>query len=190
MDGALELLAAVSGLLCVWLTVRQNIWCWPIGLIQIIVYLYIFWTVKLYSDVLLQVVFLVLQFHGWHNWLHGGKDRKELDISLLSSRGRALWATAALVGTALLGAAMHRWTDATLPYWDAGATALSLIAQWLMNRKKLESWWLWITVDILSVGIYLAKNLYWTAGLYTVFLVMATLGLLEWRKTLSEPELA
>jgi nicotinamide mononucleotide transporter len=183
MNLALEVVATISGLLCVVLTMRQNIWCWPAGLAQIAIYIYLFSVVRLYSDVLLQVIFLILQFYGWHNWLHGGKDHGELKVARLGRAGMALWLGVAAAGTVALGASMRALTDASLPFWDAGATTLSLIAQWLMTKKLLECWLFWIAVDVLSVGIYLAKGLYLTAGLYAVFLCLATGGLLEWTKS-------
>jgi nicotinamide mononucleotide transporter len=183
MNLALEIVAAVSGLLCVYLTMRQNIWCWPVGLVQIVLYVYLFWVVKLYSDVILQVVFLIIQFYGWYNWLHGGKDHGELKVSRLPPALLLLWIGAGAAATAAVGTAMAVYTDAALPYWDAAGMVYSLIAQWLMTRKKLESWLFWIAVDVLSMGIYLAKSLYPTAGLYAVFFCMATMGLIEWARS-------
>lgn len=182
MNDVLEIVAALSGLACVWLTMRQNIGCWPVGLVQILLYIYIFFQVKLYSDVGLQVVFLVLQFWGWYNWLHGGRDRGELKVTRAGLAGFAVWTGVCMAGCAGLGTFMRLNTDAALPYWDAAATVMSLVAQWLMTKKILESWLFWIAVDVLSVGIYLAKGLYWTAGLYAVFLCLATVGLMEWMK--------
>ena len=183
MNLALEIVATVSGLLCVILTMRQNIWCWPAGLAQIAIYLYLFWAVKLYSDVILQVIFLVLQFYGWYNWLHGGKDHDELKVSRLKPAQLLLWVGAGAAGTAAVGTAMEVYTDAALPYWDASGMVYSLIAQWLMTKKKLECWLFWIGVDVLSIGIYLAKGLYVTSGLYAVFLCLATGGLFAWAKS-------
>jgi nicotinamide mononucleotide transporter len=102
----------------------------------------------------------------------------------MSARERLVWAGVGLGGTLALGTVMQRFTDAALPYLDACATALSLVAQWLMNRKVLESWVFWITVDVLSIGMYLAKGLRLTALLYAAYLIMATMGLFAWKKTL------
>ena len=180
---ALEIVAAISGLLCVLLTMRQNIWCWPVGLVQIAIYIYVFFEVRLYSDVLLQVIFLILQFYGWYNWLHGGMDHGELKVSRLTLGRLAFWLGVGALGTAALGAFMRTWTNAALPFWDASGTVLSLIAQWLMTKKLLECWLFWIAVDVISVGIYLAKGLYPTTVLYAVFLFLATMGFLEWMKS-------
>lgn len=177
----IEALAVLFGLLCVWFSIRQNIWCWPTGLIQVTLFIYIFYDVKLYSDLILQVIYVGLQLYGWHHWLHGGKNRDKLLLSRLESRRLALWVAAAFAGTGVWGWVMATYTDASVPYWDAFTTVASLIAQWLMIKKKVESWYFWIVVDIVAIGVYAYKFLLLTSGLYMVFLVMATAGLVTWR---------
>jgi nicotinamide mononucleotide transporter len=181
---AIEIAAVALGLICVWLTVRQHIACWPTGLAMVTLYIVIFFRAKLYSDMLLQVVYIFLQVYGWHAWLRGGPQQSLLAASRLPRRAIGPWLTACLVATVALGTVMDRATDASLPYVDAFATVASLIAQWWMARKVLESWLVWIVVDVVSIGMYLAKDLQLTAALYAVFLVLATLGFIEWRKTL------
>ena len=179
----IEVLATIFGFICVWLTIKQNIWCWPAGLVQVSLYIFVFYQARLYSDMGLHVIYVFMQFFGWYYWMYGGEDRGKAKVTRLSPRARAAWSTTALVGTALLGFFMHNYTNADLPYWDAATTVLSLIAQWLMAKKILESFMIWITVDVLCVGIYSVKELYPTTGLYLAFLVMATMGYLEWRKS-------
>ena len=178
----IEALAVLFGLLCVWFCIRQNIWCWPTGLIQVTLYIYIFYEVKLYSDLILQVVYVALQLYGWHHWLHGGQNRSALPLSRLESRQLSLWVILTIAGTGGWGWGMATYTDASVPYWDAFTTVASLVAQWLMTRKKVESWVFWIAVDIVAIGVYAYKSLLLTSGLYMVFLIMATAGLLSWRK--------
>jgi len=180
----LELIASVMGLLSVWLTVRQNIWCWPAGLVMVLLYAWIFAAAKLYSDAGLQVVYVVLSVYGWIHWARGGPRDNGLPVTVLSDRSRALWAAATLAAAAALGTATSAWTDASMPYADALITCMSLTAQWLLARKKVESWWLWIAVDVLAVGVFLHKGLYVTSGLYAVFLVLAALGLRSWTRSL------
>lgn len=182
-----ELVAVALGLACVWLTVRQHIGCWPTGLAMVLLYIVIFYQAKLYSDMLLQVAYVFLQIYGWYAWLRGGPRQSRLAVSRLPRWQIGPWMATCLVCTALLGTLMDRCTDASFPYVDAFAAVASLIAQWLMGRKRLESWLIWIVVDVVSIGLYVAKDLYLTAGLYTIFLVLATLGLLAWKKTLSAP---
>lgn len=181
-------MASLSGLLCVWLTVRQNIWCWPVGLVMVLLYAWIFYHARLYSDMGLQIVYVGLQIYGWAHWLRGGPRDSGLPVTRLTSGRAVLWVSVGVVGTVLLGGSMARWTDASLPGWDAATTVLSLIAQYLLARKVLENWLFWIVVDVLAVGIYLVKELYVTAGLYAVFLGLATWGWLAWKQSLRTQE--
>lgn len=185
----LEWAGAITGVVCVWLTIRQHIGCWPVGIVMVCIYVVVFYRAKLYSDMALQVVYIGLQIYGWYFWLHGGaRDDAPPAVGLMKLRGRLLTACIAVIGTAAVGYTMVTYTDAALPYWDASTTVMSLIAQSLMARKLLESWVLWIIVDVLSVGIYLTKELYPTSILYLVFLGMATAGLLAWRKDLCQQQ--
>jgi nicotinamide mononucleotide transporter len=183
----LEIVATVFGLLCVALTVRQNIWCWPTGLVQVVLYIFIFYQAKLYSDSFLQVVYVFFQFYGWWHWLHGGREHTSAPVTRLSPRALIGYLVAGILGSLLWGYGMARFTDAALPYPDAFVVVLSLIAQWLLARKVLESWHFWIAVDVLAIGVYFLKKLYLTSGLYAVFLVLAVLGLLAWKKELGHP---
>ena len=182
--GWIEIVATVFGLACVILYMFRNVWAWPTGLVQVVLYCYIFYEVKLYSDLILHVIYVGLQLYGWYHWLYGGARRDSLPVRVLAPRTLAGWAALGLVGTLLWGTLMARYTDAALPYPDAFTTVLSLIAQWLLARKVLESWLFWIVVDVAAIGIYLVKGLYFTSGLYAAFLVLATLGFLQWRRTL------
>jgi nicotinamide mononucleotide transporter len=176
----LEIIASALGLVCVWLTIRRHIGCWPTGLAMVILYIFIFYRAKLYSDMLLQIVYVPLQIYGWYAWLRGGPDRTPLVVSRMPAWQIGQWLAAGLLATNVLGVSMDNYTDASFPHIDALAVVASLIAQWLMGRKVLESWLVWIFVDVVSIGLYLAKELYPTAILYSVFLVMAVWGWLEW----------
>lgn len=179
---ALEIAATIFGLLCVTLTVRQNIWCWPTGLVQVFLFIFVFYQVKLYSDLVLHVFYVGLQIYGWWFWLHGGRDHHGAEVTVQTAAVRACWLATAVAGTALWGYGMATWTDAAMPYGDAFTTVASLCAQWMLARKQLESWFYWIAVDVVAIGIYFSKGLYVTTGLYAVFLVLATCGLVSWRR--------
>ncbi|MDH3646079.1 MAG: nicotinamide riboside transporter PnuC [Gammaproteobacteria bacterium] len=181
-----EPVAAAFGLLAVVLVVRQNIWCWPTGLIQVALYVFVFFQVKLYSDVILHMIYVVVQIYGWYHWLHGGADQGELPVSRLSLRALTVWIALALAGTVVWGRVMSVSTDAAIPYGDAFTTATSLIAMWLQARKRIETWAFWIAVDVVAIGIYYIKELYWTSGLYVVFLALCVIGLLSWQHSLRE----
>ena len=178
----IEVIAVLFGVACVVLTIRQHIVCWPTGLVMVVLYIWIFYQARLFSDMALQVVYIFMQVYGWVHWSRGGARDNPLPVARLSSRAKVAWGLVAVLGTVGLGYSMNRWAGAALPYWDAFTAVLSLIAQWFLARKILESWLLWITVDIVSIGIYFVKELYLTAGLYAVFLGLATIGLMTWRK--------
>ncbi|HNV70454.1 MAG TPA: nicotinamide riboside transporter PnuC [Candidatus Ozemobacteraceae bacterium] len=180
-----ELLAVILGFINVWLIIRQSVWCWPPGLLSTGLYVFIFYQARLYSETILQLLFIVLQLHGWYYWVFGGRrsDEASVPVTRLTVAQRVKWAVGTLILAAALGTAMKTWTNADLPYLDALVTAMSISAQILMNVKVLESWLLWITVDIFSIGIYYVKGLTFTLGLYTAFLIMATMGYFAWRRS-------
>lgn len=182
----LEHVAVACGLANIYLTIRQNIWCWPVGVIMVSLYMYIFFNAKLYSDTGLQVFFLVMQFYGWYRWTRGPVERARSlsPVTRLRATGWLLTGAGVVAGAALLGTAMNRLTDASLPYPDALTTMLSVVAQFLLTRKILDNWTLWIVADVIYVGIYTAKDLYWTAGLYAVFLVLCIKGYRDWKRDL------
>lgn len=179
----IEIAAAVFGLLSVLYTLREHVWCWPTGLVNVLLYVVVFFQAKLYADTGLQIVYIVLQLYGWYEWLHGGPAKTELRISRSSVRSLAGLLVLAVIGTLAMGFGFARYTDAALPYWDSAITVLSLIAQWMVARKRLENWTFWIAVDVLAIGVYFTKQLYLTAALYGVYLVMAVMGLRAWRAT-------
>lgn len=179
-----EVIAVAFGLLSVWLTTRQSIWCWPTGLVQVALFLFVFWDAKLYSDVILHAVYVVLQVYGWVYWTIGGASRTALPVTRLHPVVAVAWVGVVGVGTLAWGYGMASFTDAALPYWDAGIAVASLVAQYLMTRKYLENWLVWMVVDVVAVGVYAGKGLYLTAGLYAVFFVLCVLGLVSWVKSM------
>ena len=182
----LELLAAITGAVSVWLSVRQNIWSWPTAIVNVVLYAIVFWEAKLYADMGLQVVYAILSVYGWYEWLHGGEHRTALHVSRTPPRIAVRLVVIAAAGSALLGTLLHRSTDAALPYMDSFLSSTSLVAQWMMTRKLLENWLVWIAVDVLYVGMFLFKGLYLTAGLYAVFLALAVRGYIDWRRSMLE----
>lgn len=181
----LELLGVLTGVVAVWLTVRQNVWCWPVGLVNVALFAVVFARARLYADAGLQGVYFALCLYGWWAWLHGGRDRGPLAVTRSPRRERLALAVLAVAGAALLGTLLHRGTDASFPYLDSALTAGSLAAQWLQARKRLENWLVWIAVDVVYVGMYVAKELHLTALLYAGFTALAVAGLREWRRSLA-----
>jgi len=181
----IEAIAVVFGLIAVWFNVKQIIWCWPAGLIQVSLYVFIFYEAKLYSDLILHIIYVFLQFYGWYSWLYGGELHKALQVTHLNKSVFVSWLAICVLGTLLWGDVMANNTDAALPYPDAFTTVTSLAAQYLMTRKKIESWILWVVVDVVAIGVYLFKELYLTSGLYAVFLVLSIMGFIQWRRSIT-----
>ena len=177
----IEAIATIFGLVCVWFSVKQNIWTWPTGIVQVTLYIFVFYEAHLYSDMILHIIYVVINIYGWYHWLNKDTEKEELKVTR-TGKSFLGWVVVCIIGTIAWGYFLTNYTDAALPYPDSFIMAASLIAQWLMARKVLESWVFWIIVDIVAVGVYLIKGLYLTTGLYAVFLVMATLGYFEWRR--------
>lgn len=181
----LEIIGTVLGVIGVTLMIRQNLWTWPVGLAQVAVSMWVFYTAKLYSDALLQIFFFAVQVYGWWHWLHGRTAiRAELPVTRLSARAIVAWVLAGAAATAGWGAFMHRMTDAALPFWDAFIFVFSIIAQWLQARKRLENWIGWMIVNVVAVGVFWSKDLKLYAGLYILFFGLAIAGHRAWRKSL------
>lgn len=194
----LEFLGTLLNLGSVWLVVRNNIWTWPIGNIGVILFAIIFYQIRLYSDLILQIYFLVTGFYGWWAWLYlrrSGKSEATLAITAAGLPGKVLYLSIIGAGTGLMGYAMlhiHQWLPvyfpkpASFPFFDALVAMMSFTANILMAHKKTDCWYLWIVVDIFSIGLYAAKGVYFIALLYLIFLGLATKGLLNWKQLMKE----
>jgi nicotinamide mononucleotide transporter len=183
---SLELVAVVVTLAAVYLTTRQVIWCWPLSLISVSLYALVFFDARLYADMGLQALYFALSAYGWWAWLHGGEDHGELEVSLASNRLRVTLVLLAAFGGVVLGQTLSRLTNASLPFMDSLLTSFSIAAQWMQTRKLLETWLVWLAVDVFYVGMFLYKGLYPTAALYAVFLYLAALGFVRWRRSMGE----
>jgi nicotinamide mononucleotide transporter len=184
----LEALATVLGLINIVFIVRRSVWNYPFGLAMVTIYAWLFAQpdVRLYSDAGLQLFFFVVQLYGWWNWSRSQVDSGEVRVLLLSGRQRALVAVGVVGATLVWGALMHRYTNASLPWWDAFIAMGSIAAQLLMARRCLENWILWIAVDAVAIGVYASKGLMLTAFLYAAFFALSVVGLVSWRKALDD----
>ena len=180
----LEIIAAAVGAWSVWLSVRQNILSWPTAIVNVVLYTIVFYEAKLYADMGLQVIYAVLSIYGWYQWLYGGEGHTTLHVSRTRRALAVSLALIAATGSVLLGFLLHRTTDAALPFMDSALTSASLVAQWMMTKKLLENWAVWISVDVLYVGMFIYKGLYVTAVLYAVFLCLAVKGWIDWRDSM------
>ncbi|MBL0215147.1 MAG: nicotinamide mononucleotide transporter [Myxococcales bacterium] len=178
-----EVLGDATGAACVVLVARQHVWNWPLGLLNNVFWALLFWRAKLYSDSSLQGIFFILGCYGWWRW-----QRKTTGAPLVVRRTRAIeWkvlAALVVVATAALAAWLAHATDSPAPLADATVLSLSLAATWGQAEKLVESWWIWIAVDVISVPLYVSRSLYPTAGLYVIFGILCVFGLRGWSRTL------
>lgn len=177
-----EVFGFITGAVCVLFVVEQNIWNFPVGIANNIFFIALFLSSRLYGDMALQVVYIVLGIIGWRQWLHGGVNRTELQVNHTSIREIVILSVICVVATAGMREYFIKINDSA-PFLDALTTALSLIAQYLLNCKRIENWFVWITADFIYVGLYIQKGLYLTAILYAIFIGMCVAGYISWRKS-------
>lgn len=183
-----ELTGFATGVIGVWLTIRRHVWCFPVGLINVAISLYLFYTQQLYADSLQQLVYIPLLIFGWREW-HLGKTEQSIQPERLHEGSHNISALTLLLlfigGGSLLGFLLHQYTDASFPWPDSFATCGAFIAQYLVARKKIENWAIWILVNLAYIFIYLQKELYLYAALFAGYLVLAIYGYLDWKKRLT-----
>ena len=180
----LETVGVISGILCVWLAAKNIIWNWPIAIISVSAYIFIFFEAKLYADMGLQVYFMAMNIYGWYFWSRKPKDAPKVPVKTISKKELLFAFFGVALFTTLLGLFLFKQTDAAFPFIDSFCTACSLVAQLFMARKIVENWLIWIFVDIIYVGVYLAKDLHLTAGMYALYIYIALTGYLAWKKEL------
>lgn len=184
-SSCLELIAVLFGIVSVYLSTRENIWSWPTALVNVSLFFALFYRSGLYSDTGLQIVYFVLSIYGWYEWLYGGANRTAISVSRTT---RTTWTVLVGIGIVLwaaLGSITSRLPGTALPYVDAATTTVSLLAQWMMTRKLLENWLIWIAVDVVYIGMFIFKGLYLTAFNYGIYLALAVLGYIAWKRSLT-----
>ncbi len=186
---ALEITGFITGVLGVWLTIRRKILCFPIGIINVLIYAYLFQSenVRLYADALLQIIYLILLIYGWMVWNRSKNEKEEIrTVSILLAKKLVI---IGVLSTIALGVFLSHYTNASLPYLDAILTIISLIAQWMIAKKMIENWLLWIVVNTIYIPLYVYKGLAFTSILYLLFLILAINGWYNWRKVKSNERL-
>jgi nicotinamide mononucleotide transporter len=181
-----ELLAAAISAVDVWLATKRSMISWPITILASLLYGEQFRESRLYSDMLLQGIFVAFAVYGWWHWYRGLK--AEGSVRVVTPGRFALLRDSILgvIASLLLGYWMRKNTDASLPWLDAALTGFSLVGTWWGAQKYIANWWLWIVVDLIYIGEYTYKGLDLTAGLYALFVLLAVLGLRDWRRALAE----
>jgi nicotinamide mononucleotide transporter len=185
-----EGLAVVFNLAYVVLAIFQSVLCWLAGFLGAGLTLVVFLHARLYGATALQVVYMALMVYGWHEWRHGGETGGELNVSRTPTRWHLGLAAAGLAFAVGLGLFLKHATDAALPLWDAATTSFSLVAQFMTTRKWIESWLVWIAVDLVYVGMLVSQELSLMAVLYVGYLVLAVVGYVKWRRSLHEGQAA
>ena len=202
----IEIFGAVTGIIFVFLEIRQTIWLWPVGLVTSAVYIWVFFTSKFYADMSLQGYYLVISCLGWYWWTRGKKRRLrskatkfreaeavewesgELQVTRLKLRTGIVLAIVFAFLYIIMWFVLTKLTDSPVPVRDSFITSLSIIATWMLARKIYEHWFLWIVVNFVSAVFFLTRGLYPTVILYTVYGIMSVVGLAAWKKTIKADE--
>jgi nicotinamide mononucleotide transporter len=185
----LEVFGFLTAGVCVFLQVREIIWNWPIGIASNVVYFVVFWRSRLYADACLQIFFLTVSIYGWWKWKHGGSSGHEvLAVQRTGRRLAIVLAASTLVALLIIHELLRRFSNSDVPWGDATTTSISLTAQYMLGRKLIENWLLWISVNVLYIGLYCYKRLFLTAFLYAIFIVMCVMGYRGWKQKLDAPE--
>lgn len=178
----IEWLATLLGIACVALAAARSIWTFPTAIVSVALVGVVVFEARLYSDALLQAFFAVANLYGWWGWSRARERMGAVVVERMSGAARLWWGVFGVAAAMAWGAAMHRFTDAAYPWWDAAIAAASVAAQILMALRRIENWLIWIAVDVATVPLYLAKGLYVFAGLYVIYLALAIHGFRDWRR--------
>ncbi|HKK42507.1 MAG TPA: nicotinamide riboside transporter PnuC [Bacteroidales bacterium] len=201
----IEVFGAVTGILYVFLEIRQTIWLWPVGIVTSAVYIWVFFTSKFYADMSLQVYYLVISCLGWYWWMKGStaqrqngagmegknrrkgnKEKEELPVSRIGLNLSILLLVVFLLLYGPMWFILSHFTDSPVPVWDSFITSLSIIATWMLARKIYEHWYLWIIVNFVSSVLFIVKGLYPTVILYIIYGIMSFAGLRAWHRSLNK----
>jgi nicotinamide mononucleotide transporter len=185
IDHYVEVCGTLSGFLYLGFSIRQHPLTWPVGLLNAVFYIFVFLSSKIYADMTLQFYYVAISIYGWWCWYHGSASGNSLKVTRTNS---ALWLKLSILFLLLfvtIAFVLIRFTDSQVPYLDAITTSLSILATWMLARKKIEHWLVWVFVDAISIGLFIVKELYPTTLLFMVYTVLAIYGYIEWKKELS-----
>lgn len=193
LSNYIELFGVLTGLIYIFLEIRANIWLWPVGIITSLFFIIVFLQSKFYADMGLQVYYLVVCFYGLYLWLRRGKqhtdsEKMEICVRNITRKELLIYSIACLACYFIIHHVLINYTDSPLPAWDSFTTALSVVATFMLAHKIIEQWWIWIVVNIVSLGLYIYKDLYLTAFLFLVYGIMAVIGYIEWKKLKNAPK--
>lgn len=179
-----EIVAAVFGIISVFLSTRQNVWSWPTSLVNNVMYVVYFLGIKLYALMALNGIFALIAVYGWYEWMFGGANKTELRVTRTPPRLALLLAALSAAAWGAIWILLSHHTADPAPVADAFFFAVSLTAQWMMARKYYECWWIWVALNILAIPFFYLQKSYPTMVQYAVFLVLATQGWMYWKRSL------
>lgn len=182
----LEIIATITGIASVALQAREKLIAWPFAIISVSILAYIFFYQKLYSDLGLHIIYIVLNIYGWIVWSQKKGNEEVTPTQILSKKGLLTSVLVTIGGTFLIGYLMSTYTDADLAFFDAFTTSGSLVAQYLLAKKYLQNWWLWIIVDLVAIPLYIYKGIWIIAGLFFVYLMICIWGYIRWNNKLKQ----
>lgn len=184
----IEVLGAILGILYIRFSIRQNIFTWPTGILTSALYIVVFFNSALYATMVLQFYYVGISVYGWYYWVNGKRDDNK-SLLPVQTANKKLWVKLAAISALLYLIILFiliRFSDSDVPFLDSLTTSLSIVATWMLAKKYVENWLIWIFTDIVSVGLYIFKSLWPTVLLFVVYTVMAYLGYIEWKKDLNE----
>lgn len=184
LDNYVEVCGTITGFLYLGFSIRQHFLTWPVGLMNALFYVAVFFSAKIYADMALQFYYVAISIYGWWVWHQGRSEIQTLEVTRTS---RKLWIKlllAIFILFVFIAFILYKYTDSQVPLWDALVTAVSIVATWMLAQKKIEHWLLWVIVDAVSIGLFIMKELYPTTVLFLVYTVLAVYGYFEWRKDL------
>lgn len=194
MNEALEIIGVVVGVIYLWLEYRASIYLWIASIVMPAIYLFVYYDAGLYADTAINIYYLAIALYGWAAWKWGfsfsskskEQPQKELPISHITTRGWIAMATLYAVMQLAITAALTYLTDSDVAWFNGLTSALSIVGMYMLARKYIEQWWVWLVVDILSAGLYFYKGLHFTAVLYAAYAVIAIAGYMKWKRLMRE----
>ena len=178
----LEIAGTVLGFVNIVLLIRRSVWNFPVAMAMVTCIGIVLAEARLYAEAGLQVFFFVVNAWGWWVWSRARSERSGIAVGWLGWPARIAWALATAVVSVTLGLTLSRWTDAALPMADSAVTGMSVAAQFLLTFRRIENWVLWIVIDVVSIALYMIRDLHLLAVLYVAFLALSVLGLREWTR--------
>jgi len=181
-----ELLGAILGILYIQFSIRQSILTWPTGLLTSLLYVVVFYKSALYAAMGLQVYYVAISVYGWYYWLKGKNANNKSLLPVLRTN-KKLWLKLGIISILIYSVILFiliRFSNSEVPFMDSLTTSLSIVATWMLAKKYIENWIIWIFVDFVSIGLYFYMSLWPTVVLFIVYTIMAFFGYIEWKKDL------